>query len=327
MLQKRYGTHTVSQLALGASVLVILVISLGLAVIADECGNLPDLWFPPPGTLVNGEPSVQLVSALEVCQGDTVVVTVTVHNLTCGDAGPFDVSLYYDQFDNAHLIETKHLNDGLKACEHIVLEFSWNTMNVAPGDHTLLASADSKKQVDEMNEGNNTYTFPSEVTVRPIAPFIEAQKTYLDVNGGVVMPGDIITYEITITNTGCQKQGNYEGHEFTDSIPQFVTYVPGSASASSGVVDFDENQVVWDGEIPIGKATTISFDVKIDANTPNKTTICNQGHVNWDSNSTGKNDADEPTDYPATSVDDDPTCLEVLRPLPLMVGFAMKVQS
>ena len=310
--------------------LALLFLLISVVGIADDppCYKNPDLWFPPPGTLLaDGHIAVQIATApgssgedLIVCQGETITITVTVDNLSCGDAGPFDVSLYYDQFDEAHLIGTERLDAGLEACEYVVLEFTWNTIDVPPGVHSIIAWADVNQEVDELNEENNQYTLPVTVTVRPLAPWIEAEKTYTDENGGSPAPGDTITYEITITNDGCADQGDNAGHEFIDLIPDFMTYVPGSVASSTGTAGFEGNQVVWDGEIPIGGSVMITFQVVIAENTPNQTTICNQGVVHWDSTGDGTNDAQEPTDDPSTPQDDDPTCLIVVRPLPVIVA-------
>ena len=315
MLQNRKKKRIALQLAFGASVLVILVTLSTFVAAADDCGKNPDLWFPPTGTSLEDGVSEQDAPS-PVCQGNIITITVTVDNLTCGDAGPFDVALYYDQVDNTHLIDTQRVDAGLEACEYVVLTFTWDTTGIAPGEHSIIAWADIHLEVDEINEDNNEYTLPDTVIVRPFAPSIEAEKTYRDENGGSPMPGDTITYEIMITNDGCEAQGDNPGHEFTDVIPQHMAYVPNSVSATSGTASIEQGKIVWDGEIPVGGVITITFQTVIDANTPNQTTICNQGHVHWDSNVDGTNDADEPTDDPATPVDDDPTCLVVVRPLP-----------
>ncbi len=310
--------------------LALLLLFISIVGVADDppCYKDPDLWFPPPGTLLSdGHIAVQIATApgsqgedLIVCQGETITITVTVDNLSCGDAGPFDVSLYYDQFNEVHLIGTARIDAGLEACEYVVLEFLWDTVNVPPGVHSIIAWADVNHEVDELNEENNQYTIPVTVMVRLLAPWIEAEKTYIDENGGSPAPGDIITYEITVTNDGCADQGDNAGYEFIDSIPDFMTYVPGSVATSSGTAGFEGGQVVWDGEIPMGGSLTITFQVVIVENTPNQTTICNQGIIHWDSTGNNTNDAQEPTDDPSTPQDDDPTCLTLIRPLPVIAA-------
>jgi uncharacterized repeat protein (TIGR01451 family) len=58
-------------------------------------------------------------------------------------------------------------------------------------------------------------------------------KTAVDLNGGTTVPGDIVEYSITMTNTGLDPAINTV---FTDVMPVNTTYVPGSLSSPSGVV-------------------------------------------------------------------------------------------
>jgi uncharacterized repeat protein (TIGR01451 family) len=320
MLQKRYGTHTVSQLALGASVLVILVIFFTLVAIAEDCGKDPDLWFPLPGTSLDGGLSVQEASPSIVCQGGTIYITVTVDNLTCGDAAPFDVSLYYNQIDTAHLIGTQRVEEGLEACEHIVLEFTWETEDVTPGDHTIIVIADPDEEVTEMNEGNNEYTLPIEVTIKPYTPVIDASKTYSDLNEGNIEPDDTISYTVVITNEGCADQLNNDGHEFSDSLPEWL-YATGQVDESSGKAVVEQDSIYWDGVIPAGGSVTITFVAKVISEIEDGQVVCNQGYVHWDTDNDEQNDSDEPTDDPSTAIDDDPTCFTiVISDEPAMVG-------
>jgi clumping factor A len=61
--------------------------------------------------------------------------------------------------------------------------------------------------------------------------FSTSGKTFTDVNGGVLLPGDILEYTITVTNTGNDASVNTI---MTDALPVGVTYVPGSISVTSG---------------------------------------------------------------------------------------------
>ncbi len=58
-------------------------------------------------------------------------------------------------------------------------------------------------------------------------------KTAVDLNGGTTVPGDIVEYSVTMTNTGLDPAINTV---FTDVIPPNTTYVTGSLSSPSGVV-------------------------------------------------------------------------------------------
>ncbi len=304
-------------LAVGASVFIILLV-LSVAAGMADCTNDPNLYFPVPGTTFGDGEWVQAVTS-PVCQGGTIIIKVTVGNSSCGASSPFYLNVYYDQYDAAHLIDTLYV-DGLDGCNYVMHQFMWDTTGVSLGTHTILAWADPDNDVPELNEDDNQYEMPFAATINPYAPLIEATKTYSDVNGGDVNPDDTIDYTIVIRNDGCADQANNPGDEFVDSLPAGVT-ATGAVSASTGSIVLDGQTVRWNGEIPASGTVTITIVAKIDSDAVDGQEICNQGHVNWDSDGNATNDADEPTDDPSTPTDDDPTCLIVSVPTdPAVVG-------
>ena len=325
MLHKRERTKSVARLLLGASVLVILVTLFTFVAVADDCGKNAELWFPANGTPLDNGVSVQEVTS-PVCQGGTILITVTVDNMSCGpttdsagNPAEFDLMVYYDQYNSGHLIDTLHVT-GLDGCEHITHQFAWNTAGIDPGTHTILLWVDPHNTVQELDETNNKYTMPTQVIIHPYAPVIDATKSYSDVNGGDVKPDDTIDYTVVITNDGCADQTDNPGHEFSDALPAGL-YATGAASASSGKATVEGDDIYWDGAIPSGGSVTITFVAKVDSDVEDGQEICNQGIVHWDSDADGVNDADEPTDDPSTPVNNDPTCFTVkVSDEPALVG-------
>ncbi|MDF3067133.1 MAG: putative cell surface protein [Polyangiaceae bacterium] len=61
--------------------------------------------------------------------------------------------------------------------------------------------------------------------------FTSSGKTFTDVNGAPILPGDQLEYTVTVTNTGNDASANTV---MTDPLPVGVTFVPGSISVSSG---------------------------------------------------------------------------------------------
>jgi len=297
---RRWGT------ALSIVVAFALLPVVGFA--DDPCTKLPDLWLPPDGTtgLAGGGVSVQETTG-DVCQGDEVIITVTIDNLSCGDAGPFDVTVTYGA--TARLIGTQHV-DGLPGCEYTVLTFVWDTTGVAPGEYEIGACADTGHDVAELNEANNCLTLETNLWIRPNEPLIEVEKIAVDTDGGAVYPRDTIRYEAVLRNEGCADLEDGPQHEFTDRLPAGVTpttYV----TATSGTAAFEDDEVVWDGGIPAGGEVTIKYRVTVDAEIEVGTQICNQGYAHWDGDGNGSYESEEPSDDPATPADDDPTCLTV----------------
>jgi len=153
---------------------------------------------------------------------------------------------------------------------------------------------------------------------------ILAKKMVADLNGGLVQCGDILQYDITISNIGTANQSNNPGHEFEDLIPTNAQYVPGSGTASGGMISYDSgtNKIVWDGSIPAQSSVALSFKVTINQGLVNNTKISNQGIVHWDENEDGINEKNELTDDPTVNDgidqdgdgetgDDDPTIVTV----------------
>ena len=294
--------------------LSVLILAAGTAWAEDPCGKLPDMWFPEPGVvLAGGATSVQETSG-DVCEGGKITVTVTVDNLSCGDAGPFDVSVSWD--DTSHRIGSQHVN-GLAGCQFIRLTFTWDTEGIPPGTHTILVIADSGSVVHELNEGNDQETF--DVLVRPNAPMVEVTKAYIDVDGPPVFPGGTVRYEIDISNVGCADLKNVAGHEYSDTLPDTVT-ATGFVHADSGSASVTGNEIAWDGGIPAGGTVHITYKATVGDDVAAGTEVCNQGFAHWDASGDGTPDSSEPSDDSSTTADDDPTCFiveEPTGPLPL----------
>ncbi len=127
-------------------------------------------------------------------------------------------------------------------------------------------------------------------------PLLYAQKTVklsVDNNGnGLVDPGDVIRYTITLTNSAATPAS---GVVLTDAVPANTTYVSGSttlngsavADAGAGVSLLASGMSVVSSSptqtsSPSGStvaANSITFDVRINAGVTTGTIICNQGTV------------------------------------------------
>jgi uncharacterized repeat protein (TIGR01451 family) len=153
--------------------------------------------------------------------------------------------------------------------------------------------------------------FPGVVTtaIDLFSPSIQPAKSFTDLNGGLVHPGDVIEYTVTLPNSGQDAATNLV---FRDPIPANTTYVPGSLQVVSGAnagaktdaagddqAEFDAagNQVVYrlgaganaatGGTLAIGASTTVRFRVTVNAGTPDQTVIVNQGVANFNGKTTG----------------------------------------
>jgi uncharacterized repeat protein (TIGR01451 family) len=142
---------------------------------------------------------------------------------------------------------------------------------------------------------------------------VRADKTVTDLNGGLLVPGDELQYNVLISNAAATPLADNAGHEFTDAIPAHTTYVEGSASATAGTFAYNaaQNRVEWDGIVPGPGAVNLAFRVRVNDDTPDHTVISNQGTHYYDSGGTGSNDASQLTDDPGTTAANDPTKITV----------------
>lgn len=161
-----------------------------------------------------------------------------------------------------------------------------------------------------LTTGGETY-FPGVVAtaIDLFSPEIESVKSFTDLNGGEIVAGDVIEYEIALTNTGQDAAANLV---FVDPIPANTTYVAGSlqivAGANAGAktdgpgddqAEFDGvgNRVVFrlgsgasgaaGGMFAIGDTATVRFRVSVNGDTPNRTVIVNQGSSTFTGLTTG----------------------------------------
>jgi uncharacterized repeat protein (TIGR01451 family)/MYXO-CTERM domain-containing protein len=129
--------------------------------------------------------------------------------------------------------------------------------------------------------------------------FSTSQKSAVDVNGGSLLPGDVVEYTVVSTNTGNDTSINTV---LTDPLPMGVTYVPGTISITAGANTGAKTDMAADdqceydgatrtitcrlgtgangamgGQLLVGESSTIKFNVTIDATASG--TIFNQATI------------------------------------------------
>ena len=168
---------------------------------------------------------------------------------------------------------------------------TWNSTPDATGE------ADSGRNGDDgLGGALNDYAAADTATVMPgTAAFIEAVKTVAlttdaDASGNVT-PGDRLTYTVVLHN----ENGDATGVVFTDPIPLHTGYVPGSLSTTKGTLDtsgLPASLAVHVDELASDEAVTITFQVTVEAGTPDGTVLSNQGLVDSDQTVPEPTDAD-----------------------------------
>lgn len=122
-------------------------------------------------------------------------------------------------------------------------------------------------------------------------PSITAEKTVSP--GGTVRPGDVLSYTVTIHNSGNLMATNVQ---FTDPIPANTSYVAGSTVvngariadvdgafpfAVAGYVHSPDNTIP--GDVAAGASVTITYSVRVNPQPTVCTAISNQGRVGFTS--------------------------------------------
>ncbi|MEK6608737.1 MAG: hypothetical protein AABZ30_13845, partial [Myxococcota bacterium] len=145
-----------------------------------------------------------------------------------------------------------------------------------------------------------TVSLPACAVVNSAPRFASSSKGVVDLDGGVVEPGDTLQYTLTVRNSG---SATGTAVAVADTIPAGTTV----ADAGGGTVS--AGQIRWSlGSVAPGAAAqqTRIFTVVLDAAIENGTAICNQAFV--DSAETlpvGTND-------PTTAIPGDATCVTVI---------------
>jgi uncharacterized repeat protein (TIGR01451 family) len=120
------------------------------------------------------------------------------------------------------------------------------------------------------------------LTITMLRPDLQITKASLDVNAGAFLhEDDILRYTVVISNVSSPPSGLAATNvTLQDVIPASTTYEAGTESISPGNVITGGSTVnATIPTIPIGGSVTATFDVKVNAATPNLTVLTNQATI------------------------------------------------
>ncbi|MFC3835541.1 MULTISPECIES: beta strand repeat-containing protein [Deinococcus] len=159
-------------------------------------------------------------------------------------------------------------------------------------------------------------------------------KTVMDVNGGALLPGDVLEYDLTVKNLG---NDNAVNTVLTDAIPANTTFVPGSIrftlinagpktdAGGDDPAEYDTatNRVVarlgtgatatTGGTLAPNAETHLIFRVTVNAATTGDTVISNSGTVTYRQQTLGTTVSDT-SDSDPVAAGDQPATIRVATP-------------
>ena len=236
---------------------------------------------PPTKDVHNVTTSQQKIDGKPVAGGDVLKYEITYTNTTGEDvtATIKDAIPAHTSYDDGSADAT----DGVYDEETGVITWS---MPVADGDSVTVSfqvivdpevSGETIVNDAEVDDGTNKYT-TNEVS-NPTPPtkdvfYPEDLKTSIDKQE--VDPNDTLTYVITFKNTKTKEVDV----TITDKIPNYTTYVDGSADKGGSYDDtVTPPMITWNVKAPAAKddgtpgLLTVSFQVKVDDNAGRQTLV------------------------------------------------------
>ena len=246
-----------------------------------------------------------------VSLGDSVIYTVEVTPDTNG-SDAFDTSLVLNIPSGLTYVNNSFDGNGtLDDTDSALLKVDLGSITVVNGKKTFLfeMTVDNDADIDhalvvELQNGiysslvgedtnEREYSFSGSLAVTSNnASFINAGQTFIisnDLNGdGYADPGDTLTIEATLYNDGSDTTGVV----FTGNIPNNTTYVANSAT-STGTITETATQITADiGSLNSGTSEIITYEVIVNENVADGTTISAQGSVDSDLTVSELTDAD-----------------------------------
>jgi uncharacterized repeat protein (TIGR01451 family) len=142
--------------------------------------------------------------------------------------------------------------------EVVTITYTVTVDTPATGDQLL------ENVVTDGIESNCVPPDPTDPDCRTVVPVVGLHFAKA-VSDEAVAPGDVVTYTVTVTNTGEVAYTEQEPATFTDDLTEVLDDAAynDDASASAGRVSFAEPTLTWAGPLPIGGVATITYSVTV----------------------------------------------------------------
>jgi len=127
---------------------------------------------------------------------------------------------------------------------------------------------------EEVLEKNLSSSTVSEVESSPDLSGFKVEV--VDVNGDIIMLGDILQYNLTVSNKGDMVA---EGVKISSNIPDYTDIVGGSITESG---NYENNQVFWEiNALEVNMIRTLSFKVNVGEDLGGEETIANESTLKY----------------------------------------------
>lgn len=210
-------------------------------------------------------------SAASALPGDTVTYTVTVTNTGDVDytgadpasftddlSGVLDDAVYNDDVSAGGTVSGTTLtwSGALAAGDSVTVTYSVTVDDPITGDFSLL------NVVAPTGPGGSCDDVCT--TTTPLGSFRIVKET----ESTTVVPGDVVTYTITVTNVGDAAYTAADPASFTDDLSAVLddaTYNGDATSTTGTGVAYAAPVLSWSGELAVGAVVTITYSVTVNS--------------------------------------------------------------
>jgi uncharacterized repeat protein (TIGR01451 family) len=158
----------------------------------------------------------------------------------------------------------------------------------------MFANAATSTTLTLTTTGDQYYPGVITFTIDLYAPNITTTPSVTDLNGGDLVPGDVLEYRIVVRNQG---NDTADGVVLSDAVPNYTSYVPGSLTVADAPVtdatgddagSYAAGAAGWTlGTIPIAGTTWVTFRVTVQPGAPPGYAISNLVNVAYSGRTSG----------------------------------------
>ena len=225
--------------------------------------------------------------------GDQVTYQLVVHNIGDGDFTALYPAVVRDDLsgvlDDATLVglpavtpalgdltstgDGFHWSGALSAGSSVTIDYTVTT--IRGGDADLVNTAFQAQPLDTDPAPPATCAAPTCAVTDTPMPALNIAKT---VRESSVAPGGTLHYTVTVTNVGKVDIPSGDPATATDDLSGVLNHAvyTGDASASTGQVTFSGMTLTWTGALATGQSATITYSVKVRADTVNGIPLLNR---------------------------------------------------